>query len=244
MNNFSKFKGFVRTAAGYASDLLKRDFRNFKNRTAILLNKKPDPFDCYKFLVDTNKNMGIKSLYFFLLGDYGTNDKNHPASNLKFQTLIKHIADYSEIGIHPSFGSTDNLHQMKVEVSRLTNISHKQIVKSRQHFSILKFPQTYEFLLQAGITEDYSMGYTNINGFRASYCYPFKWYNLDDESTSALEVHPFAISESTINYFSELEKKNFAELTKPIIDEVRKYQGELVSIFHNNSFTEGFIISG
>lgn len=233
-----KYKGFVRTIAGYLSDILKRNFKNIKNRTEIILNKKEDPFDCYKFLVETNNEKGVESIYFLLLGDYGRNDKNHSATNLKFQSLIKHLADYSATGIHPSYGSTDNLHQLKVEISRLSNITHRTIQKSRQHFSILKFPQTYNFLLQAGINDDYSMGYTNMNGFRASYCFPFKWYSLDDEFTTSLIIHPFAIAENTLEYFAAKENKNFGQLALPIINEVKKYGGQLISIFHNNTFTE------
>jgi len=233
-----KYKGFVRSMAGYVSDILKRNINGIKDRTYIILGKKEDPFDCYNFLIDSNKEYNIQSVYFFLLGDYGINDKNHAASNLHFQVLIKHLADYSAIGIHPSYGSTNNLHQLKVEISRLSNITHKQIYKSRQHFSILKFPQTYRFLLQAGINDDYSMGYTNMNGFRASFCYPFKWYSIDDEITTSLTIHPFALSENTAEYYKAKENKGFLELFLPVISEVKKYNGQLISIFHNNTFTD------
>ncbi len=231
-----KHKGFVRTLAGYLSDILHKDFAGVKSRTQILFTKKEDPFDNYRFLIDANIENNIKAIYFILLGDYGVNDKNHSASNLDFQALIKHLSDYSAVGIHPSFGSTNNLHQFKVEVARLSKIIHKDIFKSRQHFSMLKFPQTYQSLLQSGISEDYSMGYTNINGFRASYCYPFKWYNLDEEMTTPLIIHPFAISENTLEFFANKEKLGFIELAKPIINEVKKYNGQLISIFHNDTF--------
>jgi hypothetical protein len=233
-----KYKGLVRTIAGYVSDMLRNDSTGIRNRTAILLNRNKDPFDCYDFLIRVNSEYGIKAIYFLLLGDYGMNDKNHSASDLRFQSLIKHLGDYAAIGIHPSFGSNNNLQQLKVEVSRLSNITHRQIVKSRQHFSMLKFPQTYQFLLQAGIGEDYSMGYTNVNGFRASYCFPFKWYSLDDEQETSLLVHSFSVTENTLKFYSDKEKKDFIELAEPVIQQVKKAGGEMISIFHNDSFDE------
>ena len=169
-----------------------------RQRMRIILGKEKDPFDCYDFLIDAHKQTTTKALYFFLLGDYGPNDKNHSSSDLRFQSLIKHLADYSMVGVHPSFGSNNNLRQLKVEVSRLGNITHKLITKSRQHFSMLKFPHTYKDLLQAGVFSDYSMGYTNYNGFRSSYCYPYKWYSLDIESVSSLTIHSFAITENNL----------------------------------------------
>lgn len=231
-----KYKGFVRSLAGFISD---KSFYKSKLRLQIILNRAKDPFDCYDFLIDTHKQNGTQAIYFFLLGDYGPNDKNHSSSDLRFQSLIKHLADYSMVGIHPSFGSNNNRRQLKIEVSRLGNITHKMITKSRQHFSMLKFPHSYIDLLQSGIFADYSMGYTNHNGFRASYCFPYKWYSLDIEAISSLTIHPFCISENTLLNYSEKENKTLMALSIPMINEVKKYKGQLISIFHNNNFNEG-----
>lgn len=229
-----KHKGFVRTLAGVISD---RNLKKIKQRFRIILEMEKDPFDCYDFLINAHKQSGTKAIYFFLLGDYGTNDKNHSSSDLRFQALIKHLADYSMVGVHPSFGSNDNLRQLKIETSRLGNITHKLITKSRQHFGMLKFPNTYKDLLQAGLFADYSMGYANYNGFRSSYCYPYKWYSLDIESVSSLTIHSFAITENSL-LSHEKDNKSLLELANPIVNEVKKYGGELISIFHNDMFNE------
>lgn len=233
-----RFKGFVRTVAGYVSDLFRKNFEGIKKRTSIILNKEKDPFDCYEFLIKQHSDLNIRAIYFLLLGDYGINDKNHSASDLRFQALIKHLSDYSDAGIHPSYGSNNNLQQLKIEISRLSNITHRQITKSRQHFSMLKFPSTYLALQQAGITEDYSMGYTNMNGFRASYCYPYNWYSLEDEQKANFLIHPFCITENTLNFFAREDSQKFIDLADPLINQVKNYGGELISIFHNDSFTE------
>lgn len=230
-----KYKGFVRTLAGIISEPM---WNSVRERFRIILNRARDPFDCYDYLIEVHKKEGNKPLYFLLLGDYGPNDKNHSASDLRFQSLIKHLADYAHMGIHPSFGSNNNLRQLKIEVSRLGNITHRLITKSRQHFSMLKFPKTYQDLLQAGLFADYSMGYTNHNGFRASYCYPYKWYSLDIESVSALTIHSFCVTENTLLSHSKQLNKSLMELSLPIVNEVKRYGGEMISIFHNDSFNE------
>ena len=228
-----KFKGFVRTLAGIVSD---KSWRKTKDRIKIIMGLKQDPYDCYDFLLQTHRELHIDALFFILLGDYGPNDKNHSASDLRFQALIKHIKDYAMVGIHPSFGSNKTVHQLMVEVHRLSSITHASTTHSRQHYSMLTFPDTYRHLLQAGIHEDYSMGYTNHNGFRASYCYPFKWYSLENESITPLVIHPFCISENTLLSQS---KNNHAQMMKDakfFVDEVKKYKGECISIFHNDNF--------
>lgn len=229
-----KYKGLIRTLAGALAD---RSISKIRTRFKIIFDRQKDPFDCYDFLIQAHSAQQIPAIYFLLLGDYGDNDKNHSASNLHFQSLIKHLADYSMVGIHPSFGSANRLQQLKVETNRLSSITHRIIDKSRQHYSMLKFPKTYQDLLQAGISEDYSMGYTNRNGFRASYCYPFRWYSLDNESISALELHPFAVTENVLKDQSDKEDIAFMEVVRPFIQIVKHYQGELISIFHNDTFS-------
>lgn len=230
-----KFKGFVRTLAGMLTD---KSLSVIKDRISIILGRRADPFDCYDYLIRTHKTHEVWAICFFLLGDYGPNDKNHSAADLRFQKLIKHVADYAVVGIHPSYGSSHSLRQLKTEVSRLSNIVHRTIIRSRQHFAMLKFPQTYQDLLQAGITNDYTMGYTNRNGFRASYCYPYRWYNLDLEAVSSLNIHSFCVTDNALLTASQTANTPLVELAKPYIDEVRRYGGEMVSIFHNDNFDE------
>lgn len=226
-----KYKGLVRSLAGLLSD---GSLKKIRQRFRIMLGLSRDPFDNYDFLIETHRELGVPSLFFFLVGDYGPNDKNHSASDLRFQSLIKHVADYSNIGLHPSFGSNQSLRQLKVELSRLSAITHRIITNSRQHFAMLRFPKTYLDLLQAGLEVDYSMGYTNKNGFRASYCFPYKWYMLDTESVSPLEIHPFCISEATLLREAREAQVEMADLAKPYVQEVKRYGGEMISIFHND----------
>lgn len=233
-----KHKGLVRSVAGFLKDSIKRNFIAVKLRYQVMLSKKNDSYDCYDFLINAHKKQNVVSIFFFLLGDYGPNDKNHSATNLAFQALIKKIADYSLVGIHPSYGSNTKIQQLKVEVSRLANIIHSTINFSRQHYSILKFPETYQNLLQAGIEQDFSMGYTNYNGFRASYCFPFKWYDLKNEILTPLIINSFCITENTIVFNSSKTNKSFFETISPIIDNVKRYNGQLISIFHNDTFDE------
>jgi hypothetical protein len=230
-----KFKGIMREAGGYLKSILRWDMSEIKERTNVLLNRKKDPFDSYQYLLDIQKKYDLSVIFFFLLGDYGVNDKNHPANNRDFQILIKHLADYAKIGIHPSFRSNNDLNQLKIEVNRLANITHRDIRNSRQHFGVLKFPDTYQSLLQAGITNDYSMGYGNYNGFRASFCIPYNWYDLDSEQEMPLKIHSFSIIETTLRFTNKATQATAMQFAKPIIDQVKKYGGELVTIVHNDT---------
>ncbi|HXC03443.1 MAG TPA: hypothetical protein VNZ86_01750, partial [Bacteroidia bacterium] len=112
-------KGFMRTLGGYIKDLGSLDFENMQFRTKVLLGLKQDPYDTYEFLFALQKKYNLKNIYFFLVGDYGINDKNLPVESRQFQSLIKTVGDYAEVGVHPSYGSNKFPERLKAEVGRL-----------------------------------------------------------------------------------------------------------------------------
>jgi len=82
------------------------------------------------------------------------------------------------------------------------------------------------------------MGYGNINGFRASYCVPFFWYDLEKELTTGLELHPFCFMDATA-YFEQKETAQQAAIElQQYFDIVKMVQGKFICIFHNHFLTE------
>ncbi len=229
-----KHKGLARTLAGIAADIWYWKPTQLKQRFKTLFFNQEDEFDCYDFLIESNRKLRAHIIYFFLLGDYGLNDKNHSANSFKFQQLIKHLSDYSEIGIHPSFASNASINQLKIEIARLKQIIHKEVNNSRQHFGMLLFPNTYQALLASGIQNDYSLGYTNLNGFRASFASPFNWYDLRNEEETSLTLHPFCLNDAALQADFTKNHCEPAETFRKYHELIVRYGGEFVIIFHND----------
>ena len=112
-------KGVVRSIAAGFKSLFKLDFDDFKQRIRVLTGRERDPYDTFDYLLNLQKKYGFTSIYFFLLADYGYNDKNIPVSSKKFQILIKSLADYVQVGIHPSWGSNTSYAKLSKEIQRL-----------------------------------------------------------------------------------------------------------------------------
>lgn len=233
-----RLKGIMRSVGGYARALLRFDFKDFNRRTRVLLRMEKDPYDTYEYQLAIQKRFNYKPIYFFLLGDYGMNDKNISPQNRKFHELIRSLADYSDVGIHPSFGSNSDAQKLPVEISRLRNIVHGEVTRSRQHFLMMKFPETYRNLAERDITDDYSMGFANEIGFRAGICTPFNFYDLDNESESTLRIHPFAVMDATLNLYMKLNPEDAVARVKKITEEIRKVHGDMIFIWHNETLSD------
>ena len=237
-------KGIMRTAGGYARALVNMDFEDITLRTKVLLGVEVDPYDTFNYQLEIQKKHKFKTIYFMLLGEYGVNDKNVPPDSKKLRSLIKSLADYSEVGIHPSYGSNKNKNNFKKEVNVLNKILKRDVTKSRQHFLILKLPSTYRNLIDLDIKEDYTMGYALQVGFRASICSQFYFYDLDMEQTTPLLIHPFAVMDATLKYYMKVQPEEAMNYIKPLIEEVKAVNGTFISLWHNESLSENKLWAG
>lgn len=232
---YYKEKGMMRTIGGYGKSIINKDFKEVLERTSVLLNFHKDPFDSYDKQLELHKKYNLKPVYFFLVGEYDVNDKNISIDKERFQALIKSVADYAFVGIHPSYGSNKKQERLPIEIKQLTKVIKRDITKSRQHFLKLSLPVTYQRLIELDIQEDYTMGYPTEPGFRASICTPFYFYDLDRERITKLKILPFEIMDATFKYYLTVKPEDFISNVKPLIDEVRAVNGTFISIWHNDS---------
>ncbi len=237
-------KGFMRTIGAYGRSLVNRNFKEVVERTQVLLGRRKDPYDTYDFQLQVQKEFNLKTIYFFLLADYGVNDKNVPHYNQEFQSLIKHLADYAKIGIHPGFNSNQKNDKLKVEKKRLERIIHTSVTKSRQHFLILHLPRTYQKLVENDITEDHSMGYAAHVGFRAGTCTPYQFYDLDMETPMELKVYPFTMMEATLKYYMQMSPTEAKPVVSDLIQKVKAVNGTFIGLWHNETLTDTGIWEG
>ena len=110
-----KRKGVLRTIGGLLNDLSRFRLLDIWLRILVLLGFRRDPFDTFDLLLDFQKQYGIKTIFFFLVGHYTTYDKNISSGNTNYKSLIKSVADYADVGLHPSYFTMKNEGLMKKE---------------------------------------------------------------------------------------------------------------------------------
>ena len=233
-----KHKSFVRTIGGFVNDLAHFKLLNIWHRFAVIFNLKKDPFDTFEQFLATRKKQQIKTIFFFLIGDYTTFDTNVSASKTKYRLLIKEMLDYASVGLHPSYFTMNNASLLKKEKKRLEGIINTPIQRSRQHYLRLSLPETYQNLIDLEIEEDYSMGYASNVGFRASTCTPFYFYDLDFEIQTPLKIFPFALMDTTLNDYMKLTPRQSLGKIRDLKNEVKAVDGTFITLFHNESLSD------
>ncbi|MDD2381766.1 MAG: polysaccharide deacetylase family protein, partial [Mariniphaga sp.] len=230
-------KGLWRSFGACTKDLLPQNISSIKNRILVWTGMKPDPYDTYAFIDEIYKDSVVKPVFFFLLGDYAPYDKNVSWKNKYLRNLIRRTAEKYPSGIHPSFaaGETNGGKKLQQEKKRLEIICGLKMTKSRQHFLRLHFPENYQNLLEAGIQEDYTMGYPSHTGFRAGICTPYHFYDLKKETETSLKIIPFQVMDVTLRNYMNLNPEEALIEIETLMREVKNVGGTFSCIWHNES---------
>ncbi|MBC3757553.1 polysaccharide deacetylase family protein [Hyunsoonleella sp. SJ7] len=238
-----KLKGVMRTMGGIVKDLFRFRFKLLYERFLVLFSLKHDPYDTFKYIINRQKHVGFKFLVCFFIGSYSTYDKGININKRSFISLIKHLADYCNVGLKASYFAVNDLEILKKEKRTMEEVINTALRASRFSFSKISLPESYRNMVQLEINQDYTMGYVNHIGFRAGSCTPFLFYDLDYEVRTPLRICPFHLMDfALLKTASLLDKK---QVLNGVINEVKKVNGEFVPVFHNYTFSssprwEGF----
>lgn len=231
-----RLKGILRTAGGGLKSIAGGSLSDVKERMDVLSGEKTDPYDSYSWLDELHERYKLKPLYFFLVPvKRGKYDKNISPSHPDMEQLIKRHTEKYSVGIHPSWRSGDEEELLENEIWLLQNLCGKKITCSRQHYIRFTLPETFRRLISAGITDDYSMGYGSINGFRASVASSFYWYDLKKEQQTNLLLHPYCFMEATSIFQLNHTPQQAAEELQHYYQAIKSVNGTLITIWHNTS---------
>lgn len=227
------YKGRKRTTGGYLKDFVTLRWNAVLERCMVLFGKKKDPFDCFDWLDNVHQTYHLNPVYFILLGQWAEYDKNADPNSAPMKELMAALSQKYPTGIHPSYRSHEQQSILEDEIRTLSIATGREIRHSRQHYIKFSLPDTFRKLIDAGITDDYSMGYASCNGFRAGTSNAFPWYDITREETTSLRIHPFAFMEATSLFY---ERNNISETYQEwerLYHAVKKTGGTFISIWHN-----------
>jgi hypothetical protein len=229
-----KYKGFVRTVGGMAKAAIKADLNRVQKRTAVLQGRKNDPFNSYQWMDELHERYHLSPRYFFLVpSKLSKYDRNIlPHKQVVKDLIVQHAKKYT-VGLHPSWQSGDDPSLIKKEKERIESITHKPLASSRQHFIRFNLPYTYRHLINAGIKEEFSMGYGTINGFRASVASPFYWYDFEREEQTDLLVYPFCYMEANSFFEQKFSPAQALDEMMHYYNVIKEVHGTMITIWHN-----------
>jgi hypothetical protein len=229
-------KPIFKNIALLCKDLFYLNIKQFKKRLAAIYNKENDIANTYShILLESGKTNPI---FFFLVGDHNhKKNSNLPYIHMLMQELLNSIKKQVDIGIHPSYETPRNKQLIAKEKQSLETLIDTPITKSRQHYLRFYMPTTFNHLISCGITDEYSMCFADLPGFRAGTCKPFLFFDVVTNEAKPLTIHPTTFMEGTFAEDLQMNPNDALIQMKQLIEEVKKVNGNFICIWHNHSLS-------
>ena len=208
-----------------------------------------DPYYTFPWMLEQDEKLRqvigeerCRSFMFFKAG--GDTKEDRPKYDLQgkdIQSLYALCTQYGAItGIHSSYQAGQNSSLILPEKQNLEDAFGIKVTANRHHFLASREPEDMEYLEGAGITDDYTIGYADVAGFRLGTSLPVRYINPTKRKLSSLILHPLTIMDSTLNEFKymNLAADRAEEYCDRLINNIRNVNGELTLLWHNTSVIE------
>lgn len=229
-------KGMMVSLGGLVKDIQGKVWDRARERINTWTSGK-DPNDTYDLIFELSPPE--KTTFFFLIDRDSSYDSRFTYQHPRYRELINLIAARGyHIGVHPSFNSFQDEKRLHQEVKYLADIISGNVTASRQHFLRYRLPTTFRYLVNAGITDDFTLCRIHRNGFPCGMARPFPWYDLEKEETTSLTLHPTLAMDRTLVQYMGLDPDQAKERLQKILRTAQGVDGIFTLLLHNDVFSD------
>lgn len=196
-----QFQSPISSLGKFVRNLWRGNFNELFLQWKVLRGSVSDPFDIWEKLWQLCEDENFEPKFFFSGNEHPKGrDQQHSFLHPAVTEFIRGCRLHGKLGWHPSFQCSASKQAMEKELAKFQKSIPEKIKDVRFHYLRFTLPQSYRWLVDLGIENDYSMGYGPVNGFRASYSDSFLWFDLERNQVTSLRVHPFCFMD-TASYF-------------------------------------------
>ncbi|HEX9740938.1 MAG TPA: hypothetical protein VGA29_09185 [Ignavibacteriaceae bacterium] len=181
----------------------------------------------------------VKATFFWLvnkgrgnspLNDAEIKNADYDINDPRLTRWFKKIKNRGfEHGLHKSASNIP----LKEELGKLP----MSVVANRNHYLLIRIPEHYDQIEQAGLKIDCSLGFPTEMGFRNGFSLPFTPYNFQENRPYGFVEVPLNIMDTTFRFHLGIQP---SEAKKQIINFLDKHKTNAVIslVWHNISFSE------
>jgi len=214
-----------------------KSYRNWKIRPSL------DPYveAIDEFLFQEEKRK-LSSIFFFKATEKGHPDATYDVQDPILHEVIRVIMapGYHQIGLHGSYPSANNLQCLQKEKQNLSKLCDEEVRISRQHYLRAFFsddPNSLDLWRNAGITDDYTLGFAERCGFRCGTCHPYPLYDVRNDKVTDIIEHPLIVMDGTLSDYMKLSVEDARALTQRLKQRCLDVEGDFVILWHNHATT-------
>ena len=202
---------------------------------------KSDPYhDAFDYIVNLERKYGFASSFYFRTDG----ERYSPDDPYLEEMIVRTQKNGFELGLHSGDNAYNNRDILALEKEKLETIAGGKISGGRQHYLKWKGPASWRDWEAVGLLYDATLGFTDHEGFRCGICYPFRPFDLFENSVMSLWEVPLTVMDGTLDSYRGLTPQKSIEIIVHLLDTVERYNGIFVFLWHNtymcHLFTPGW----
>ena len=203
-----------------------------------------DPNWSYERIAAIERAHGGRSTYFVMAGNHHPVDGPDPAAydRLRPAIVAQIAAQGDEVGLHPSYTSSQVPERIAEERARLEQLTGAAVPGARFHYLRHDPHTTLPELDRLGFGYDSSQGYGDAIGLRAGFSFPYRPYHLAEERPLGLVELPLAVMDATLaeQRYLGLTPTAALERTLRLLERVADVGGTVAILWHIDRFSREY----
>jgi hypothetical protein len=197
-------------------------------------SKRKDPFWSFDFFREVERSQGFSSTWYFLNRDGSPDDAPYRLEEKRLREMTDRLRmEGCEVGLHGSFKASEEADKLKFAVIHFKRCFGYTPLGTRQHFLKGHLPELYHNELAAGLKYDAGLGFAAREGFRNSYCWPFKPFDHDRQAMIPFYVIPMAWMDTSLFEHRKLKLEEVLQVSDKLMNEVIKFNGLFNVLWHS-----------
>lgn len=193
-----------------------------------------DPWWNFRWMMDLEKRLGIRSTFFFLHKEEGSKNAWFRFSSTKIKALLSELKrDEFEVAVHGTFKSVSDPQSLQKQKAALAKVYGEEPLGIRQHYLLFLYPTTFQIQEAAGLVYDSTLSFHDHDGYRNGYCYPFHPFDFEKDGAMQIWEIPLVMMEVSALQYRQLSFAEMAHHVAGYIQEAQRFGGLFSLLWHN-----------
>jgi hypothetical protein len=198
--------------------------------------RRTDPNWSFDRIAEIERAHGGHSTYFVMTGHTRPADGPAPGAYTRRRAAIvtQVSAQGDEVGLHPSYATSDDLGLLTEEKARLESLTGTPTEGVRFHYLRHRAHRSLAQLDHLGFRYDSSQGFAETPGLRAGFSFPYQPYDLDRDRPLQLTELPLAVMDATLaeRRYLDLDADAGLQRSVDVLERVAEVRGTVAILWH------------
>lgn len=183
-----------------------------------------------------DKERQHESVFFFKAQHTGEYDCGYDIRCREAAFLVGKLrAMGAGIGLHGGLHAAYDQHLLATEKQRLETVTGSPITANRQHYLRFHPLQTQRGWVRCGLTDDYTLGFADREGFRCGTCHPYPLYDLVNDCPTTVIEHPLIAMDMTFINYRKMQPEAALDSIQRLRHTCELAEGDFVLLWHNTT---------